>query len=109
MTRGTRQRVLRVRYKGEFGTRSRLVVGRVPKGIPGRILKVGKVSNEELFHVGEFNQMPKRLMREFKAEGGGNSFERKMKAVEVEVQELNKDKEIKEVFNASDTQTASQY
>ena len=62
-------RVLRVRYKDNLGIRSKLVVGTDPKKIKNlgdRIIRVGKISYEELYHVGEHNRMVKDLMREFK-------------------------------------------
>ncbi len=70
---------LRVRYKEGFNVRSRLVVGdrkRAAKTSRGRILRVEKVSENERLHIGEFNDMPSRLMKEFesgnRSNGNGN-------------------------------------
>lgn len=62
-------RVLRVRYKDNLGIRSKLVIGTDPKKVKNlgdRIIRVGKISYEELYHVGEHNRMAKDLMREFR-------------------------------------------
>jgi len=64
--RNTRLKVLRIRYKDGVGFRSRLVIGTSIPKMPGRVLRINKVGYEELFHVGEHNQLPKMLMREFK-------------------------------------------
>jgi polyhydroxyalkanoate synthesis regulator phasin len=62
-------RVLRVRYKDTLGIRSKLVIGTEPKKVKkmgDRIIRVGKISYEELYHVGSYNRMPQLLMREFR-------------------------------------------
>ena len=60
---------LRVRYKDDEGARSKLMfVGgknRKVKTKGKKFLRMQKVSKEELQHVGEFNDMPERLMKEF--------------------------------------------
>ena len=66
MGRRNRELVYRIRYKNNLGFRSKLSIGRPNVKIPGRVLRIGKVSQEELFHVGEYNRMPETLMREFK-------------------------------------------
>lgn len=58
-----RERVLRVRYRSPVGPRSKLVImnGNKPSKrvkANGRILRVSKVSYEELFGVGEYFQIP---------------------------------------------------
>jgi len=67
--------VFRVRYRDSLGIKSRLVVGRGtkrPKGCgKGKVLRVNKVSEHELYHMGEYNDMPNRLMQEFKRNGNG--------------------------------------
>jgi len=73
-----RNLTLRVRYKDGFNVRSRLVVGNQKRAArslgKGKILRVEKVSKNELYHMGEYNDMPNRLMNEFKngkKNGGG--------------------------------------
>lgn len=76
MGKNKRNITLRVRYRDGFNIRSRLVVGgnkRAAKGFnKGKVLRVEKVSKNELYHMGEFNDMPNRLMREF--EGNGKKY-----------------------------------
>lgn len=91
MGRKARPTVFRVRYKDNFGIRSRLVIGKSPRKAPGRVLKINKVSLEEVFHVGEYNRMPENLMKEFKKGGDNSSFSRVLNSVE---QELNLNKEV---------------
>jgi len=63
-------KVFRVRYKEGDHFRSRLYFGGTPNDLhqkyPGRVLRVQKVSFEELFHIGGANQLPKKLMLEFR-------------------------------------------
>jgi len=63
-------RVLRVRYKDGPDVRSKLFLSADPKKlkgrVPGKVLKVGKVSYEELFHIGSANRLPETLMKEFR-------------------------------------------
>jgi len=70
---GKHKKVFRVRYKEGDHFRSRLYFGSVPDNLyqkyPGRVLHVQKVSFEELFHVGGSNQLPKKLMLEFRRDG----------------------------------------
>ena len=67
-----RDKVFRIRYRNGEAIHSRLVIGRKPDDalrrarVDGRILHVGKVGFQELFHVGNSNQMPQMLMREFR-------------------------------------------
>jgi len=68
--RRTRERVFRIRYKNNIGFRSKLSIGKPNSKVPGRVLRVNKVSDEELFHTGEFNKMPETLMREFRKAKG---------------------------------------
>jgi len=68
VSRNGKSQVYKIRYKrpgGEFGTRFSFskASGRKMKG---RILSVRKVSSEELFRVGEYNNLPTTLMREFR-------------------------------------------
>jgi len=65
MGRRTHERVFKIRYKGDFGFRSRTFLGKPNIKIPGRVLKVRKVSEQEIFHTGEYNHLPETLMREF--------------------------------------------
>lgn len=64
------KKVFRVRYKEGDHFRSRLYFGSVPANLyqkyPGRVLRVQKVGLEELFHTGGANQLPKKLMLEFR-------------------------------------------
>jgi len=65
------EKVFRVRYRDKNGLfRSRLFLSSKPDGlgskVPGRVLKVGKVGKEELFHIGSNNELPKLLMKEFR-------------------------------------------
>ncbi len=61
---------LRVRYKDNLGARSKLMfIGGKNKKIKSKgkkLLRIQKVSQQELHHVGEFNDMPERLMKEFR-------------------------------------------
>lgn len=84
---GNRTPVLRVRYKDNAGIRARLYLNlsQVPPSIPGRILRVTKVSKEEQWHVGEFNMMPKLLMREFKRKEQKRGIDRKFEQIEREL------------------------
>ena len=70
MGRNANKKVLRIRYKVKNGTRCRLVLANNHKSaksfVGGRVLKIGKVSLEELFHVGEYNNLPEKLMKEFR-------------------------------------------
>jgi hypothetical protein len=72
MGRKTRiDRVLRIRFRDEEGTpKTSLVFSNNPKSARdrfggGKVLRVGKYRPEEIYKVGEFNQMADRLMKEF--------------------------------------------
>jgi hypothetical protein len=84
---GSRTRVLRIRYKDVSGIKSRLFlnISQCPPSVPGRILRVNKVSREEAWKVGEFNMMPKLLMREFRNKAKKPAFDEKMAQVEKEL------------------------
>lgn len=60
---------LRVRFKDDKGVKSKLVFTngkkKKMKSKGQKFLRVQKVSKEELYHVGEFNDLPERLMKEF--------------------------------------------
>ena len=65
------EKTLKIRYKNSLGIHTRLVLGPPRKfESPGKVLRVTKVSWEEIHKVGEFNDMPERLMREFRTQGG---------------------------------------
>ena len=87
---GSRTPVLRVRYKDTSGIRARLYLNlsQVPPSVPGRILRVNKVSKEEQWHIGEFNMMPKLLMREFKRKEQKRGIDKKFEQVERELKVL---------------------
>jgi len=76
MGKNRRNLTLRVRFKNDLGIKSKLVVGKGKKKAKGfgasKILRVEKVSKNELYHMGEYNDMPQRLMKEFKNGKNGN-------------------------------------
>jgi hypothetical protein len=89
-------RVLRVRYKDNLGSRSRLIIGsasKVSNVLGSRIVKVQKVSYSEIYHTGEYNQMAKKLMLEFKEGKSANSLQNKINTVTKEL-DLIKDLEV---------------
>ena len=66
----TKERVFRIRYRSDLGPKSKLVICNDSKKAKrlfegGRVLRINKISQEELFHVGEYNQLPETLMKEF--------------------------------------------
>ena len=87
---GDRTPVLRIRYKDVSGIKSRLYLNlsKVPPNVPGRILKINKVSKEEAYHIGEFNMMPKLLMREFRRKDKKKGIDQKFEQVERELRVL---------------------
>ena len=69
------KKVLKIRYRDEFGIKTRLVLGNNHKSLKatfgrGKVLRIGKVSQEEMYKVGEFNKLPEKLMKEFSHLGG---------------------------------------
>jgi len=50
---------------------------------------VNKVSQEELFHVGSYNQLPEQLMKEFRKGGDRKSIDLKLAQVGRELREQN--------------------
>jgi hypothetical protein len=83
MSRGVvaklQDRVLRVRYKDNLGTKTRLIMGSTKASKVGtRVLRVGKVSYEELHHVGGSNTMIRDLMKEFKTGKSSSSLQNKL-------------------------------
>lgn len=83
-----KRKVLRIRFRDDLGIpQTRLVVGNKPSRFKasfnqGRVLKISKVSHEELFHVGAYNKLPEQLMKEFRGrKGGESSIERKLNVV----------------------------
>jgi len=82
-----KERVFRIRYRSDLGPKSKLVIcndSRKAKRLfeGGRVLRIGKISQEELFHVGEYNQLPETLMKEF----GQDSRPRRLPPVEEPVE-----------------------
>jgi len=71
--RSKRGITFRVRYRDGLGIKSRLVVGskkRRPKNfIQGKVLRCEKVSEHELYHMGEYNNIADKLMKEFSKNG----------------------------------------
>jgi hypothetical protein len=70
--RHTRDKVLRIRFRDNIGIKSTLTIRDDHKAVRdtfnnkggGRILKIGKVSYEELFHVGSGNHDIERWREE---------------------------------------------
>jgi len=67
--RTNKRLVLRIRFKDDLGAKSKLIfAGASTKRrakINGRVVRVNKVSQDELFHTGEHNQMVRQLEKEF--------------------------------------------
>jgi hypothetical protein len=93
---GSRTPVFRVRYKQPDGIRSRLFlsISQCPPSVPGRILRINKVSPEETWKIGEFNMMPKVLMREFRNKAKKPAFDEKMAQVEKELHMMTETEQI---------------
>lgn len=68
MSRSKHELVLRARFRDEKGTRSSLVFKRGDRSLDfsgKKVLRLNKVSQNELYHIAEFNPLPGKLMREF--------------------------------------------
>lgn len=77
MPRHTRpKKKLIVRFKDHSGMPKSSIVFSSNRGSPGsnfgkgkvKVLRVGKISEEQVKKVGEYNDMPRRLMAEFEAD-----------------------------------------
>jgi len=88
--------VLRIRYKEPQGIRARLFlnISQCPPRVPGRVLRINKVSTEEQWHVGEFNMMPKVLMREFRQKQRKQGIARKFEQVEEEMRKAESEEQM---------------
>lgn len=88
---GIRTPVMRIRYKDTSGIRARLFMrehlSEVPPTVPGRILRVNKVSVHEQWKMGEFNMFPKTLMREFRRKEQKKGIAGKFEQIEKELKQ----------------------
>ena len=75
-----RDLVLRIRFKDSEGMpKTSLVISNDHKNVKnkfggGRILKIGKMSPEQIYKIGEYNELPEKLMQEFAQENREKRF-----------------------------------
>jgi hypothetical protein len=72
--RNRSDKVLRVRFKDNLGMpKTTLRISNDPRNTKGtfgagRVLRIGKMSPEQIYKVGSWNPLPQQLMREFTEE-----------------------------------------